>query len=67
MVAKLDGVPATADFARLEAGDVLVFATTMPAWTPLFASTGALVATSAIRDGSRRGRRECRQGSRGDS
>jgi rifampicin phosphotransferase len=31
------------DFARLEAGDVLVCATTTPAWTPLFASAGALV------------------------
>jgi phosphohistidine swiveling domain-containing protein len=32
-----------ADFSRLEAGDVLVCATTTPAWTPLFASAGALV------------------------
>jgi rifampicin phosphotransferase len=32
-----------ADFGRLEAGDVLVCATTTPAWTPLFASAGALV------------------------
>lgn len=32
-----------ADFARLESGDVLVCATTTPAWTPLFASAGALV------------------------
>src|SRR5215216_2596979 len=31
------------DFTRLEAGDVLVCATTTPAWTPLFASAGALV------------------------
>jgi phosphohistidine swiveling domain-containing protein len=32
-----------ADFGRLEAGDVLVCATTTPAWTPLFASAAALV------------------------
>jgi rifampicin phosphotransferase len=32
-----------ADFGRLAAGDVLVCATTTPAWTPLFASAGALV------------------------
>jgi len=32
-----------ADLGRLEAGDVLVCATTTPAWTPLFASAGALV------------------------
>jgi pyruvate,water dikinase len=32
-----------ADFRRLEAGDVLVCQTTTPAWTPLFASAGALV------------------------
>jgi phosphohistidine swiveling domain-containing protein len=32
-----------ADFGRLEAGDVLVCAMTTPAWTPLFASAGALV------------------------
>jgi phosphohistidine swiveling domain-containing protein len=32
-----------ADFGRLEAGDVLVCTTTTPAWTPLFASAGALV------------------------
>jgi len=31
------------DFARLTAGDVLVCTTTTPAWTPLFASAGALV------------------------
>jgi len=31
------------DFARLEAGDVLICTTTTPAWTPLFASAGALV------------------------
>ncbi|HLM09857.1 MAG TPA: PEP-utilizing enzyme [Thermoleophilaceae bacterium] len=31
------------DFGRLEAGDVLVCTTTTPAWTPLFASAGALV------------------------
>jgi rifampicin phosphotransferase len=71
MVAKLYGVPGTAewdgevlqgtpasagrvvgtarvisgpaDFGRLRAGDVLVCQTTTPAWTPLFASAGALV------------------------
>jgi pyruvate,water dikinase len=32
-----------ADFGRLQAGDVLVCRTTTPAWTPLFASAGALV------------------------
>ena len=32
-----------ADFGRLQAGDVLVCTTTTPAWTPLFASAGALV------------------------
>ena len=32
-----------ADFGRLAAGDVLVCATTTPAWTPLFASAAALV------------------------
>jgi rifampicin phosphotransferase len=32
-----------ADFGRLRAGDVLVCQTTTPAWTPLFASAGALV------------------------
>lgn len=32
-----------ADFGRLSAGDVLVCQTTTPAWTPLFASAGALV------------------------
>jgi rifampicin phosphotransferase len=31
------------DFSRVEAGDVLVTATTTPAWTPLFPSLGALV------------------------
>jgi phosphohistidine swiveling domain-containing protein len=31
------------DFARVAAGDVLVCATTTPAWTPLFPSLGALV------------------------
>jgi pyruvate,water dikinase len=31
------------DFARVTAGDVLVCATTTPAWTPLFPSLGALV------------------------
>jgi pyruvate,water dikinase len=31
------------DFARVEAGDVLVTATTTPAWTPLFPSLAALV------------------------
>jgi phosphohistidine swiveling domain-containing protein len=31
------------DFGRLRAGDVLVCQTTTPAWTPLFASAGALV------------------------
>jgi pyruvate,water dikinase len=31
------------DFTRLAAGDVLVCTTTTPAWTPLFASAGALV------------------------
>jgi phosphoenolpyruvate synthase/pyruvate phosphate dikinase len=31
------------DFERLQAGDVLVCATTTPAWTPLFASAAALV------------------------
>jgi rifampicin phosphotransferase len=31
------------DFGRLQAGDVLVCATTTPAWTPLFASAAALV------------------------
>jgi pyruvate,water dikinase len=32
-----------ADFGRARAGDVLVCQTTTPAWTPLFASAGALV------------------------
>ena len=32
-----------ADFARVEAGDVLVCTTTTPAWTPLFASIAGLV------------------------
>ena len=36
-------VSGPADFARLESGDVLVCATTTPAWTPLFAAAGALV------------------------
>src|SRR4029453_7484467 len=36
-------VSGPADFGRLEAGDVLVCQTTTPAWTPLFASAGALV------------------------
>jgi pyruvate,water dikinase len=31
------------DFARVRAGDVLVAATTTPAWTPLFPSLAALV------------------------
>ena len=31
------------DFARIEAGDVLVTTTTTPAWTPLFPSLAALV------------------------
>ncbi|MDX6487133.1 MAG: rifampicin phosphotransferase [Gaiellaceae bacterium] len=31
------------DFARVEPGDVLVAATTTPAWTPLFGSVAALV------------------------
>jgi phosphohistidine swiveling domain-containing protein len=31
------------DFARVQAGDVLVAATTTPAWTPLFGSIAALV------------------------
>jgi pyruvate,water dikinase len=31
------------DFARIEAGDVLVATTTTPAWTPLFPSLSALV------------------------
>jgi phosphohistidine swiveling domain-containing protein len=36
-------ITGAADFGRLEAGDVLVCATTTPAWTPLFASAAALV------------------------
>ena len=36
-------IAGVADFGRLEAGDVLVCATTTPAWTPLFASAAALV------------------------
>jgi rifampicin phosphotransferase len=36
-------ITSAADFGRLAAGDVLVCATTTPAWTPLFASAGALV------------------------
>jgi pyruvate,water dikinase len=36
-------ITTAADFGRLEAGDVLVCATTTPAWTPLFASAAALV------------------------
>ena len=31
------------DFARVRAGDVLIAATTTPAWTPLFPSLAALV------------------------
>ena len=31
------------DFARVQPGDVLVAATTTPAWTPLFGSIAALV------------------------
>jgi rifampicin phosphotransferase len=36
-------ITGAADFGRLRAGDVLVCATTTPAWTPLFASAAALV------------------------
>jgi rifampicin phosphotransferase len=36
-------VESLADFGRIAAGDVLVVATTTPAWTPLFGSLAALV------------------------